>query len=72
MHDVNGHLLLPGDKVLIPAVVKSVSAHDSYCNCVIETTLGRRPDGQKDSFSYINTAQVIKVADAEHNITLGL
>jgi hypothetical protein len=72
MHDVNGHPLKKGDKVLIPAVVTTLYGGEDYCNVSIETTLGRKPDGQKNSLSIINTAQLVKIADAEHNINLGL
>ncbi|MGB7158549.1 MAG: hypothetical protein WBD40_10820 [Tepidisphaeraceae bacterium] len=70
MHDANGTELKVGDRVVIPGVVKSVSPGADYCNVQVETTLGRRPDGQKESFSAINTAQLVKVSGGD--VSLGL
>lgn len=36
-HDKNGKKLEAGDKVVIHATVKSVSAGEEYCNATIET-----------------------------------
>jgi hypothetical protein len=71
MHDANGTLLKVGDKVLIPATITNLSdSTEDYCNVSLETTLGRRPDGQKEHFSSINTAQVVKVSGGD--VVLGL
>lgn len=59
MHDANGTELKVGDKVMIPAVVTHLGAEEGYCNVSLETTLGRRPDGLKETFSAVNTAQVV-------------
>ena len=61
MHDVNGKPLKVGDRVNIPCVVKQCSTTEDYCNVSLETVHGRRPDGQKESISAINTGVVEKV-----------
>ena len=70
MHDANGTPLKKGDKVLIPAVITDLSSGEDYCNVSIETTIGRRPDGNKERISAINTGVLIKVAG--EGVTLGL
>jgi hypothetical protein len=60
-HDQFGKPLQPGDVVNIPCVIKSISSEEGYCNVELETLHGRRPDGHKDTFSALNTAQVEKV-----------
>ena len=61
MHDANGIKLNVGDKVSIPCEIKGLcEGTEEFCNVSVETLLGRRPDGQKESFSAINTAQLIK------------
>jgi hypothetical protein len=69
MHDANGTELKVGDKVLIPAVVESVSPEPGFCNITARTTLGRRPDGHTDAIT-MNTAQVVKVSGPDN--TLGV
>jgi len=64
MHDANGTPLKVGDIVNIPCVIQQVQATDDFCNIFLETILGRRPDGQKDHFGAINTAQVVLVSRA--------
>lgn len=59
MHDKNGKPLKVGDIVVVECVVKDVSTTPDYCNCTLETVHGRRPDGQKERFSAINTAVVV-------------
>jgi hypothetical protein len=70
MHDANGTPLKVGDKVIIPGVVTQLSPMEDYCNVSVETTLGRKPDGEKNTFGAINTAQIVKVATAEKPIGL--
>ena len=70
MHDANGTELKVGDKVIIPATVVEVSPGADFCNVRVTTTLGRRPDGAKDSFSAINTAQLVKVSGKENSLGL--
>jgi hypothetical protein len=55
MHDANGNLLQKGDHVIIRGVVVDTSVTEEYCNCEIETVLGRRPDGDKERICAINT-----------------
>ena len=59
MHDKNGTPLKKGDRVLIPAVITEIHPTEEYCNVSLETVHGRRPDGQKERFSAINTAVTI-------------
>lgn len=70
MHDANGTPLKVGDRVIIPAVVKRVSPGADFCNVTVETTLGRKPDGHKETMSAINTAQVVKVSGDETKLDL--
>lgn len=60
-HDANGNLLLPGDKVVIPATVKQIHSDGPYCNVDLELDhpMPAYPD-QKSTFSAINTRQVEK------------
>jgi hypothetical protein len=63
MHDANGHPLKVGDRVLIPCVVTNLSeGSEDFCNVSVKTTIGRRPDGARESFSAINTGVLVKVA----------
>lgn len=65
MHDANGTPLQKGDRVLIPCVITQLSPCETFCNVDVRTELGRRPDGQVNTFSAINTAQLIKFRSAE-------
>lgn len=63
MHDARGKPLKVGDTVLIPAVITNLSeGTEDYCNVSVATQIGRRPDGQKETFSAINTGVLIKVS----------
>ncbi len=70
MHDANGHSLKVGDKVLIPGEITTLCASEEFCNVAVRTTLGRKPDGEKDTFSALNTAQLVKVSGG--GVSLGL
>jgi hypothetical protein len=71
MHDINGSKLNVGDKVLIPCEIVELSeATEEFCNVKVTTTLGRKPDGQKESFSAINTAQLVKVSGGDVKLEL--
>ncbi len=61
MHDRTGKPLKKGDRVTISGVVKELYATEDYCNVTVETEHGRRPDGQKEYISAINTAVLDKV-----------
>lgn len=65
MHDANGTQLKVGDKVLIPAEITEISATEEFCNVTVQTTLGRRPDGNKEIVSAINTGVLVKWAFCE-------
>lgn len=70
MHDVNGQELKKGDKVLIPAVITELYPSEEYCNVQLQTTLGRRPDGNKEIIGAINTGVLVKASGGD--VTLGL
>jgi hypothetical protein len=59
-HDRKGKPLEPGDRVLIPAVVKSVQASEEYCN-VTMVTEEPMPPYTEGSMLTLNTRQVEKV-----------
>lgn len=59
MHDKNGTPLKKGDIVTITAKVTDLQAGEDFCNVTVETLAGRRPDGQKERFSAINTAVLV-------------
>jgi len=56
MHDRTGNSLKKGDKVTILATITQLSMTEDYCNVSLETVYGRKPDGQKETVSAINTA----------------
>ena len=65
MHDANGTPLQKGDRILIPGIITSLNPVEDFCNVAVETVLGRRPDGLKEMFHAINTAQLVKFRNAE-------
>lgn len=60
MHDALGRELKKGDLVLIPARITNLSATEDFCNVEVESTLRRRPDGQKERVSAINTGVLVR------------
>jgi hypothetical protein len=62
MHDARGKLLRPGDMVLVPAMVREAYETEDYCNTTLETLIGRRPDGQKETIHAINTGVLLKIS----------
>lgn len=60
MHDANGTKLEVGDRVFLPAVVTHLSPSEEFCNVSIESVVGRRPDGDKETISSINTGVLVK------------
>jgi len=56
MHDRTGKPLKKGDKVTLSAKITELHPTEEYCNVSLETEYGRRPDGQKERISAINTA----------------
>ena len=63
-HDMNGNVLKVGDRVLIPAIVKTIQMSEDYCNLTAEST-ERMPGNDSLSTFNINTKQCAKghVAD---------
>lgn len=59
-HDKNGQLLQDGDMVVVRCVVKSVQAHEEYCNVTLETVEPMYPSDRKDTIT-VNAKQVEKV-----------
>jgi hypothetical protein len=72
MHDAKGRELKVGDFVLIPAVMKQLSATEDFCNVSAESSLGRRPDGAKESFGAINTGVMLRANTGDKNDLRGL
>lgn len=61
MHDAKNRPLKVGDRVLVPAVITSLSeSTEDYCNVGITTTCGRRPDDMKENMSAINTGVMFR------------
>lgn len=67
MHDAKGRELKAGDKVLIPATVKTLGGGEDYCNVGVETVFGRRPDGAKESMLAINTGVLLRANPGDEN-----
>jgi hypothetical protein len=60
MHDRNGTELKVGDIVSVPCVIRSLNdGSETFCNVELETQYGRRPDGETNRFSAVNTGQVV-------------
>lgn len=67
MHDAKGRELKVGDRILIPARIKELHATEDYCNVSVESALGRRPDGQKEKVSAINTGVLLRSNHDDEN-----
>jgi hypothetical protein len=67
MHDRNGRTLKAGDVVLVPAVIKELSATEDYCNVTIVSVFGRRPDDMKETIHAINTGVVLRANKGDEN-----
>lgn len=63
-HDNAGHLLKEGDRVMVPAVVKSISHTEDYCNVLLETVHPCHPGDYKTTIS-LNAKQVVLDAPRE-------
>jgi hypothetical protein len=61
MHDRNGTELRVGDVVMIEARVTELYAGDDYCNVTLQSVHGRRPDGQKELISSVNTGVLVLI-----------
>lgn len=60
-HDARGNFLEAGDKVNIPATIKSVTVGE-FCTTEVELDIPMPPYENKMSL-WVNAAQVIKVED---------
>lgn len=60
-HDKNGVLLQVGDRVIIPAVVKSITMSEEFCNVTLETVEPMFPSDRHDTVT-LNAKQVVKAA----------
>lgn len=67
MHDAKGRPLTTGDRVLIPAIVKELTAGEDFCNVTVESALGRRPDQSKERISAINTGVMLRANTGDDN-----
>lgn len=65
MHDMNGTLVKVGDRVLLPCIVKEVSAGEEFCNCSLISCVPRRPDGAYENINAINTGCLVVVSTGE-------
>jgi len=70
MHDALGRELKIGDYVLIPARITDLSPGEDYCNVSVETISGRRPDGNKEKISAINTGVLYRNNERDDNSDL--
>lgn len=69
MHDAIGRPLKVGDRVLIPCVIAQLQATETYCNVTVRSAIGRRPDGNPETVSAINTGVLLRAnASDENNI----
>lgn len=64
MHDVNGTRLNVGDIVTIEARITELSGGDDFCNVSLDTVIGRRPDGNAERITAINTGVLVLRASA--------
>lgn len=64
MQDARGYTLKVGDIILVPAKITALSPGEDYCSVSVETLVGRRPDGQKETISAINTGVMFRANDA--------
>jgi hypothetical protein len=67
MHDAKGRPLKVGDRVLLPARVKEIHATEDFCNVSVESEMGRRPDGQREIISGINTGVLLRHEPGDEN-----
>lgn len=59
MHDRNGTPLRQGDTVLVEAEITALYEGEDYCNVTLKTVDGRRPDGNRETISAINTGVLV-------------
>lgn len=61
MHDANGVELAVGDEVMVPCVIKSITANPDYCNCTLETKHKMDPSREQGDSIVLNCRQTVKV-----------
>lgn len=59
-HDAKGNLLKPGDKVVIPATIISVTAGE-YCTTEVQLDHLMPPNTEPTRIACLNAAQVEKI-----------
>lgn len=67
MHDAKNRPLKVGDRVLIPARITELQANIAYCNVSVKSSFGRRPDGQPETISAINTGVLLRANHGDEN-----
>lgn len=67
MHDAKNRPLKVRDRVLIPAVITELHATADFCNVVVESAIGRRPDGKRERVSEINTGVLLRANPGDEN-----
>lgn len=65
MHDRNGNQLKKGDRVMVEAVITELYPTADFCNVTVKTVAGRRPDGNKEMISSINTGVLTLLESAK-------
>src|SRR5260370_16918945 len=50
-HDANGNLLSVGDKVFIPATIKTITQNENFCNCNLEFDIIIPVRNSKDKYN---------------------
>lgn len=60
-HDKNGALLSVGDRVIIPATIKSITMTEEFCNVTLETAEPMFPTDRHDTIT-LNAKQIVKAA----------
>lgn len=64
MHDAFGRELNVGDRVMIPATIKSVTLDENYCNLTVELEASMPPYSHRDSQT-VNAKQVLRNTEGD-------
>lgn len=67
MHDAKGRELKQGDKVVFIGKVTEIQATEEYYNVSVESSIGRRPDGQKEKLHALNTGVLLRANEGDEN-----
>jgi hypothetical protein len=62
-HDVRGNVLKVGDTVVLVLKVTDLASSEDFCNAVLESVHGRRPDGEKETLCSINTGVLERIPE---------